>query len=165
MNKLVKYGAIVFASTIIGSSIVEPTLMLTGNDTSVYAKSKKKMTYKAYAKCLQDNLADVKVRWSSKVEAIVILPIKDKADLFSDYADTYIKDGELDSDSLADWNDYTAVVRRLAKNAKTMTQSAEPIEIIILNPENIEMALYDYDAYNKETITDAFNGIGNDYTD
>ncbi|SJX69150.1 hypothetical protein FM131_05985 [Weissella confusa] len=46
-----------------------------------------------------------------------------------------------------------------------MTQSAEPIEIIILNPENIEMALYDYDAYNKETITDAFNGIGNDYID
>lgn len=165
MNKLVKFGAIVFASTIIGSSIVEPTLMSTGNDTSVYAKSKKKMTYKAYAKYLQNYLADSKVRWSPKLEAMAILPTKDNADLMSEYADTYMTDGELDSDELSNWNDYTALIRKQAKKAKTMTKSAEPIEIVILNPENTEMALYDYDAYNDETNTDAFNGIGNDYTD
>ncbi|HCU10310.1 MAG TPA: hypothetical protein DIC25_08220 [Weissella cibaria] len=74
-------------------------------------------------------------------------------------------DGELDSDELSNWNDYTALIRKQAKKAKTMTKSAEPIEIVILNPENTEMALYDYDAYNDETNIDAFNGIGNDYTD
>lgn len=165
MNKLVKFGAIVFASTIIGSSIVEPTLMSTGNDTSVYAKSKKKMTYKAYAKYLQKNMADSKVRWSSKAEAMVILPIKDNADLFSEYADTYMTDGELDNDALADWNSYTAFVREQAEKAEKLTKSKEAIEIIILNPLSSDMALYDYDAFNEETYTDAFNGIGNDYTD
>ena len=127
MNKLVKYGAIVFASTIIGSSIVEPTLMSTGNDTSVYAKSKKKMTYKHMPNIYKIILLIQRFDGHLKIEAMAILPTKDNADLMSEYADTYMTDGELDSDELSNWNDYTALIRKQAKKAKTMTKSAEPI--------------------------------------